>query len=89
MKFELGMVVTTPGAQDAMLAADTNPLALLSRHATGDWGDLDPDDAQMNDDALTHGDRVLSSYQLTPDTKVWIITESDRSSTTFLLPEDY
>lgn len=89
MTFKLGMVVNTPGAADAMLAAGVNPFDLLNRHAACDWGDLDPDDAAMNEDALNNGDRVFSSYQITPTVKVWIITESDRSSTTLLLPEDY
>ena len=34
-------------------------------------------------------DRVLSSYRLSNGTRLWIITEADRSSTTLLRPEDY
>jgi hypothetical protein len=32
--------------------------------------------------------RVLSSYETTAG-RIWIITESDRSVTTILLPEEY
>jgi len=35
------------------------------------------------------GDRLLSAYRLRDGSKVWIITEADRSSTCILLPEEY
>ena len=34
-------------------------------------------------------ERVLSAYLLDDETKIWIITEWDRSATTILLPEEY
>ena len=55
----------------------------------GDWGDLDAEDHQANEDALRHGSHLLSAYQTAAGTKPWIITEADRSITTILLPEDY
>jgi len=36
-----------------------------------------------------HGWRILSSYTLSDGTKIWIITEADRSATMVLLPEEY
>jgi hypothetical protein len=33
--------------------------------------------------------RILSSYYLNDDERVWIITEADRSVTTLLLPDEY
>ena len=48
-----------------------------------------PSDWQLNEDALKHGDRLLSVYHTHDDVKFWIITESDRSATTVLLPSDY
>ena len=66
--------------------------SLLNRHATGDWGDLDPEDAKLNDAALTSGeDRIFSVYKRDgiPDGKIWIITERDRSATTVLFPSEY
>ncbi len=41
-----------------------------------------------NADALTHGNRILSAYTLN-DTKLWVISEADRSVTTILLPDEY
>jgi len=85
----LGRVVATPAALDALSATDTHPFALLRRHVTGDWGDLTPEDVEANRMALATGARVLSAYTLPDGTRVWVITEADRTATTILLPEDY
>ncbi len=84
--FEPGQVVATPGALEAMQANSCMSLDLLVRHLSGDWG---AGDADANRQALEHGDRILSSYPLADGTKIWLITEADRSVTTFLLPEEY
>lgn len=88
-RFELGMVVGTPGALDACLAAEVAPSELLARHAAGDWGDLSKEDARENELSVRRGFRILSSYPLPSGAKIWIITEADRSSTCILLPEEY
>lgn len=88
-KFPLGRIVATPAALDALSKSGDSAHGLLMRHATGDWGDLDNDDKRANDADLTHGGRLLSAYILRNGTKVWIITEADRSATTLLLPSDY
>ena len=88
-RFFLGALRTTPGARDALETAGVTATALLSRHVRGDWGTVDRHDAAANDDAVKHGDRILSSYLIGADVKVWVITEADRSATTILLPEDY
>jgi hypothetical protein len=84
----LGRVVATPGALETILGAGGDPFAYIARHAAGDWGDLCPFDRRENGLALSHGRRVLSSYQV-GDGRVWVITEADRSVTTILLPEEY
>ena len=97
-RFVLGNLYNTPGAQDIMQRYQINPLELIKRHVSGDWGDVCPEDAQANEDALKFGSRILSAYVLQPSTgedktltpvKVWLITEADRSVTTILLPEEY
>lgn len=85
----LGQTVATRGALAAMQQLEVSPLALLSRHQRGDWGNLDKEDKQANEEALTCGGRVFSSYQVTEAVKFWVITEADRSATTILLPEEY
>lgn len=87
--FELGEVVITRGAMATLNHAGELPWGLLLRHQSGDWGEIHPEDAELNREALAEGMRVLSCYDLAPSGKVWIITESDRSLTTLLLPEEY
>lgn len=88
-KFSHGQIVATPGALAAMEEYLCQPLTLLARHLAGDWGVLPAEDAQLNDAALKSDGRLLSSYPLGGDTRIWVITEWDRSVTTFLLPSEY
>jgi hypothetical protein len=88
-KFSLGQTVATPGALAALAEAEQNPAFFIDRHVTGDWGEIDADDRQANDDALLHGERLLSAYRTLKGEKLWIITEADRSSTCILLPDEY
>ena len=87
--FQLGQVVATPGALEALKAAGDDPAAYLNRHAGGDWGELDEADKRENELSVARGLRLLSAYRLSNDTKIWIITEADRSATTLLLPSEY
>ena len=88
-KFELGQLVATPGALSALEEAGQDAVEFVSRHASGDWGDLSEEDRNENEFSLAHGFRLLSSYKLRNGTKLWIISEADRSSTTLLLPNEY
>ncbi len=87
--FSLGDVVITPGALTAFVIANEYIMPYLARHQHGTWGDLEPEDVRANEQALKHGARLLSAYQLRDATIIWIITEADRSSTCVLLPEEY
>ncbi|WP_309387238.1 hypothetical protein [Cerasicoccus frondis] len=88
MKFQLGEVVITRNAAETLNLSDAYE-ALITRHAQEDWGDVCAEDAQLNEDGLTHGQRLMSVYTDAQGIKFWIITEWDRSVTTILLPEDY
>jgi hypothetical protein len=88
--FSLGQVVATPGAMETLEELGVTPLSLIDRHISGDWSDMDAEDQEANRQAIKNGSRVFSSYRFPPDdTKIWVITEADRSSTTILLPEEY
>lgn len=89
MKFDPGQIVATPGALAAFEASGEEPLAFLLRHLDGDWGELSPEDIAENELSLREGFRLLSAYSLRDGTTIWVITESDRSATTILLPEEY
>ena len=88
-KFLLGQIVATPGALEAFEKTSQSPTEFLSRHAVGDWGDLCDEDMQTNEDALIDGGRTFSTYHLNDGTKIWVITEADRSSSCVLLPSEY
>jgi hypothetical protein len=65
--------------------AEVIPQNLLARHVSGDWGDLGDEDKAENELSVEKGFRILSSYKLNTGATIWIITEADRSATTFLL----
>jgi len=93
-KFPLGRLAATPGALEAMEASGQTAEFFLARHASGDYGEVNEEDQQLNDEALIHGDRILSAYRTLKDVKLWVITEAaddngHRAATTILLPDEY
>ncbi|MBI4284521.1 MAG: hypothetical protein HY670_01295 [Chloroflexi bacterium] len=95
--FQTGQIVATRGVYD--MACQNPDFAQfiqksLNRHVKGDWGDVDAEDKQTNDQALEQGSRLLSACndERLPQhgvATIWIITEADRSSTTILFPDEY
>ncbi len=95
--FPTGQIVASRGVYD--LACENTDFAKfvqqsLNRHVKGDWGDVDDEDKQANDQALKQGTRLLSAYNDDRFPKrgistIWIITEADRSATTILFPDEY
>jgi hypothetical protein len=81
--------VATPGVLEAFRTSGDDPLAYLVRHLAGDWGEVDAEDWQANEQSLLRELRLLSVYRMSDGTRFWIITEADRSATTFLLPDEY
>ena len=69
----------------------------LPRHRTHQWKRLDPDnhlnsygeeDKQEDELSVQKGFRILSAYGQ-ESSRLWIITEADRSVTTILWPDEY
>lgn len=93
--FDLGPIVSTPGALEALKACGADALQYLRKHACGDWGDLDDADKTANGAALQTGARLMSVYTLPDGTRLWVITDAEiddnhhRQATTFLLPDEY
>ena len=87
--FPLGQIVATPGALEILDQYAINAMDLIKRHQSGDWGNVPPSDAEENMRSIKNGWRILSSYAISDDQNLWIITEADRSVTTLLLPEEY
>lgn len=90
-RFPTGHLVFTCGVQAAVADGLFNPATYIRRHFAGDWGELDESDRRMNEAALHNGDRLFSSYDIDAgsETRLWIITEADRSVTTLLFPSEY
>ena len=93
-KFELGEIVATPGALEALQESGQTPAFFLWQHNRGIWGEVCPSDAQLNDQALVDGSRLLSAYRTLKGTRLWIITEAaddqgHRLCSTILRPEEY
>lgn len=87
--FDLGQLVATPGALAAFEKSGQSPMNFVSRHVTGDWGEIPEEDRKENQFSLEQGFRLLSSYRTAANDVVWVITESSRSHTTLLLPDEY
>jgi hypothetical protein len=98
--FSLGRLVATPGALEAV--THERLLECLARHARGDFGNVCPEDAELNNRATHEGTRILSAYPIDPakpckghgDNCIWIITnacddDNIREVTTVLLPSEY
>lgn len=76
--FNMGKVVVTHGVNETMkensrFAAEVN--LSLQRYAVKDWGNLDDEDKQTNEEALKYPDDLylLAAYE-TCKGKIWIIT---------------
>jgi hypothetical protein len=88
-KFDLGQVVATPGALEALNRAGQDAVFFLKKHASGDWGEVDGGDWKANQIALREGGRLFSVYRTLRNEVLWIITEADRSSSCLLTPSEY
>lgn len=87
--FDTGAVYITHGAVTVTEKLNIHPMVLIARHVSGDWVEMCEEDQKTNIHAVEHGGRVFSSYKLPGDSKIWVITECDRSATTILLPDEY
>lgn len=93
--FDLGEVVATPEVLAHVERHGIFPPALLGRHAHGDWGNVDDEDAKANHDAIKSGARILSAYKVEGEV-IFLITEAKtfasnpmRSSTCLMFASEY
>lgn len=96
--FETGLISTTSGVYNAIKEFPEFAVFCqnaLTRHKNQDWGDLEDEDKELNNEALLDNERILSRYDIPKNQnfpnhiKVYIITECDRSLTTILFPYEY
>lgn len=87
--FQMGRLCATPAAMEALKESGQFFEAFVSRHVAGDWLHMNAEDIARNMEALRTGGRIFSSFALADGTRLYVITEADRSVTTLLLPSDY
>ena len=95
--FNMGQIVVTRSINEYMSADRkfaTEINLCLRRFVVKDWGDLDEEDKQTNEDALQYPDDLylLGAYQ-TSKGKIWIITNRISATevinaTTVCFPEE-
>ena len=95
--FNMGQIVVTRSINDYMNADGKfrmEILTCLQRFSNKNWGELDKEDIQTNEDALQYPDDLylLGAYQ-TIKGKIWIITnriseKAGENATTVLFPEE-
>jgi hypothetical protein len=91
--FSLGQVYATPAVLAHLEKHAIYPSALLGPHCHGEYGLLDEEDRQANDDALIHGGRILSAFVVEGE-RIYAITDAAdeqgiRHATTLLFPREY
>ena len=86
--FEIGQIVSTTAVIRHLTKNGLNVLPFVGRHVRGDWGIVSEFDKEANDRAVKEGLRIFSVYEAAGK-RLWVITESDRSKTTVLFPEEY
>lgn len=93
----MGQVVTTRSINDLMAAEEKFAVEVtvaLQRYAVKDWGNLDEEDKQTNEEALNYPDDlyVMGAYD-TSKGKIWIITnriseKAGDNATTVCFPDE-
>ena len=85
--FKLGQVALTPAAKKLLKSAEVFDALLL--HMRGHGSGVAQDDGQFHLSFALDGCRVLGTYRASCGQKFLIVTESDRSRTTVMLPEEF
>lgn len=83
IKVKLGKVIVTPWAEHALYHANQPLDEFLELHQQGNWGDVDRDTFQRNEEALRTGGPILSAYETCGGDVLMILT---KDGTTTVLP---
>lgn len=88
--FDLGRQVVSQRVSIEILESSlfaSEIMDAMSRYCRKDWGIINSTDANLNEQAIKDGDRLLGAY-MTSKGKIYIITEWDRSATIILFPDE-
>lgn len=85
MRFDVGEIVITPAASDALAANGMTLNDLLARHQTGDWGDVSAQLREVNERGLLEQFNLQSTYSLPDSRRLVVVTNRQRTTTTIHL----
>ena len=89
--FQVGKTQITASAQAALSDAACSAISLLTRHESGDWGDVEARVAAANEFAIAHEHTmhlITSQYRLGSGEALAMITSSDRAVTRIQLSSE-
>lgn len=76
-KLPLPWLSVSPLAVELLLANSVDPLVLLNRHRSGDWGEADEHDWHLNEVGMREGNALLGVYRMTVGQPVVVLTEAN------------
>lgn len=85
--FPTGKWTITAAAISLLAQHHIDPAGIIWRHRTGDWGDVDLDQAMVNNDAVLFGGPIRSSYPVGTEF-VHIATITGGTITSIYMTED-
>ena len=85
MRFDVGEIVITPAASDALTANGMTLDDLLTRHQAGDWGDVSAQVREVNERGLLEQFNLQSTYALPDSRRLVVVTNHQRTATTIHL----
>ena len=89
VRFPLGRLLITTGAAEVIEEAGQSPQEFINRHARLERGESGEEDYRENLFSVDKRLRIFSVFKMANGVKIWVISESDRSTTTLLLPSEY
>jgi hypothetical protein len=84
--FQLGEIVLTPGAQDALEKSGQSAREFLLKHGSGEWNEMQQCDLDMNVTSVSNKGMIFSTYKLLDGTEINIKTDAGHKVTTVYLP---
>ena len=87
--FPTGMLMMTNTIQELVRKGVLTLESLLARNRAGDWGDVTPSEANINDAAAhLRLHRIVSKYRVN-EQEVWVVTKPNGPFTLVLTPHEY
>jgi hypothetical protein len=81
MRFEVGEIVITPAASDALAANGQTLDELLERHRAGDWGEVSEQVRSVNERGLVERFNLHSTYVMPDGRRIVVVTNCQRTAT--------